>query len=48
VLRDLAERIVALAIRGFRTGAPWVGDPERAVRPLATLVDRLGLHGVRT
>lgn len=47
-LRDLAERIVALAVRGFRTGAPWVGDPERAVRPLATLVDRLGLHGVRT
>ena len=43
-LRDLARSALALSAQGLQSGAPWVGDPDRALNALARLADRHGLE----
>ena len=45
-LRELADQVVALVMSGIGKRAPFVGDPERTVRPISFLAEKLGFPGV--
>jgi glutamate--cysteine ligase len=43
-IRDLARSALALSAEGLKSGAAWVGDPDRALGALARLAARHGLE----